>query len=148
MKLLKRTNQKRRRGAALVEAAVVLPLLLLIVMGIIEFGRAMMVVQLVTNGAREGARLAIFDGQTNATVRQSVRTSVSNSVGCAETDITVDFTITPDPANSTTGNEISNSSTGDLITVDVSIPYSAVGYVNTGFLSTSNLSAKTTMRRE
>jgi Flp pilus assembly protein TadG len=41
--------KSRRKGAALVEAAIVLPVFF---MGIVEFGRGM----LVTNGSREAAR--------------------------------------------------------------------------------------------
>ena len=42
-----------RRGAALVEMALVLPIFFGVVLGIVEFGRAMMVSQMVTNAARE-----------------------------------------------------------------------------------------------
>jgi Flp pilus assembly protein TadG len=45
------------RGTALVEFALVLPLLLVLVMGIIDFGRAFQTVVTLTNAAREGARL-------------------------------------------------------------------------------------------
>ena len=42
---------KHRRGAALVETAMVLPMFFLVVLCIVEFGRAMMVSQLVTTAA-------------------------------------------------------------------------------------------------
>ena len=48
-----------RRGVAAVEMAFVFPIFMLLVLGVIEFGRYMMVGQLVTNAAREGSRLAI-----------------------------------------------------------------------------------------
>src|SRR5690606_33312307 len=74
MKALRRPpHRKQRRGAALVEAALVLPVFVGVTLGIVEFGRAMMIGQLVTNAAREGARLAIIEGSTNSDVEASVR---------------------------------------------------------------------------
>jgi Flp pilus assembly protein TadG len=49
---------EHRRGQALVEAAMVLPLLLLLLVGIMEIGRAWNIRQVVTHAAREGARAA------------------------------------------------------------------------------------------
>lgn len=52
-------------GQALVEFALVLPLLLLMVLGVIDFGRAWNLHQVLTDAAREGARKAvIFDPAT------------------------------------------------------------------------------------
>ena len=51
-----------RGGAAIVEVAMTLPIFFLVVFAIIEFGRAMMVSQLLTNAAREGARKAGYQG--------------------------------------------------------------------------------------
>ncbi len=47
------------RGASIVEFALVLPLLLLIVFGMIQFGMGWWLSQVVTNGAREGARFGV-----------------------------------------------------------------------------------------
>lgn len=46
----------RRRGQALVEFALVVPLLLLLIVIVIDFGRALYVQTAIQNGAREGAR--------------------------------------------------------------------------------------------
>ena len=67
-----------RRGAVAVEAAIVLPILLILMLGIWEVGRMIQVQQILTNGAREGARLAA-GGYVNSTpvtapmVQQAVR---------------------------------------------------------------------------
>ncbi len=50
---------KNERGAALIEAAVTIPIILLIAVGIFEFGRAYQTWQVLTNAAREGARVAV-----------------------------------------------------------------------------------------
>ena len=48
----------RQRGSELLEFALVLPLLLLLVFGIAEFSLVLFDKAVVTNAAREGARLA------------------------------------------------------------------------------------------
>jgi hypothetical protein len=61
--------RRDERGAAMVEMAIVLPILLLFVMGIVEFGRAWNIYQVITDAAREGARRAVVrDGDTAAKV--------------------------------------------------------------------------------
>ena len=56
---------KSERGAALIEAAITIPLLLLISVGIFEFGRAWQTSQVLTNAAREAARLAVLPARAN-----------------------------------------------------------------------------------
>ena len=51
-----------QRGAALLETALALPLVLLVAVGIFEFGRAYQTWQVVTNAAREAARVAVVPG--------------------------------------------------------------------------------------
>jgi len=64
---------RNQRGAALLETAVTLPLVLLVSVSIFEFGRAYQTWQVLTNAAREGARLAVLEGQTDAQVTSTVR---------------------------------------------------------------------------
>lgn len=64
-------------GAEVIEFALTLPLLLLVVLGIIEFGFLFQEYEVVTNAAREGARIAVLPTysatagvtQTNVTTR-------------------------------------------------------------------------------
>ena len=60
------------RGQALVETAVVLPLILLVSVSIFEFGRAYQTVQVLTNAAREGARVAVLPDSTVSDVQSRV----------------------------------------------------------------------------
>lgn len=53
------TNKQRRRGSALVETAMTLPVCLLLIFGIMEYGRYLMMMHLINNAAREGARYAV-----------------------------------------------------------------------------------------
>ena len=64
-------------AAQLVEFALVLPMLLLVVLGIAEFGFIFQRYEVVTNAAREGARMAVLPGFTNADVIARVRTYVT-----------------------------------------------------------------------
>jgi Flp pilus assembly protein TadG len=64
---------KNQRGAALIETAVTLPLVLLVSVSIFEFGRAYQTWQVLTNAAREGARVSILTDQTDSQVTAAVR---------------------------------------------------------------------------
>ena len=52
---------KQERGAELVEFAMVFPLFLLLMVGIIEFGRAYNIYENVIHATREGVRAASAD---------------------------------------------------------------------------------------
>jgi len=66
-------TKSKRRGAAVVEMAVISPILITLIFGVIEFGWAFMVRQMVTNGAREGARTAAIQTVADdAEIRQAV----------------------------------------------------------------------------
>src|SRR6187399_1126377 len=68
-----RRRFRSQRGAAMIEAAMTLPLLLLVCVGILEFGRAYQTWQVLTNAAREGARIAVLPGMDDTAVRTRVR---------------------------------------------------------------------------
>jgi Flp pilus assembly protein TadG len=55
-------DRGRERGAELIEVAITLPILLLISVAIFEFGRAFQTWEVLTNAAREGARVAVLPG--------------------------------------------------------------------------------------
>jgi Flp pilus assembly protein TadG len=64
---------QQQRGTALIEAAVTIPILLLISVGIFEFGRAYQTWQVLTNAAREGARVAVLPNPAAGSVEARVR---------------------------------------------------------------------------
>ena len=64
---------RSERGQALLETAITLPLLLFVAVGIIEFGRAYQTWQVLTNAAREGARVAVLPGTADASVTTRVQ---------------------------------------------------------------------------
>jgi Flp pilus assembly protein TadG len=66
-------RHRGEKGAALLEAALTIPILLLVAVGIFELGRAYQTWQILTNAAREGARVSVLPNQTTATIEGRVR---------------------------------------------------------------------------
>jgi Flp pilus assembly protein TadG len=65
-------RMRSEKGAALLEAAITVPIILLISVGIFEFGRAYQTQQVLTNASREGARIAVLEGTSDADIRTRV----------------------------------------------------------------------------
>ena len=63
---------RAERGVALVETALSLPLVLLITIAAVDFGRAYQTWQVLTNAAREGARVAVLPGVSDSAVQARV----------------------------------------------------------------------------
>ena len=128
--------KKARRGTAVVEFALVAPVFLLFLMGIMEFGRVMMVQNVLITAAREGARAAIITGATAASV-QAKATSYASTCGVPGTTATVV------PAN------LSTATTTTPIKVTVSVNFNNVSWLPAPwFLKNKTLSGSTSMRLE
>ena len=130
------------------ETALVLPIFFMIILGIIEFGRAMMVAQLLTNGAREGARLAVMADATNTNVETAVLDFVESSVGVPRGNVSVTITVTPATGNPDPANNLAVANKRDLCTVLVSVPFADVDYLPGEYLADRNLIGQCAMRRE
>jgi Flp pilus assembly protein TadG len=88
-----RASARNERGQALVEFAIVLPMLLLLLLGIVDFARAWNVYEVLTDAAREGARIAVVDHQP-AITEQDVRDAIvaagqRAAIGIDPADITI-----------------------------------------------------------
>ena len=126
-----------RRGVAAVEFAIVAPIFIILILGIIEFGRAIMVQQIITNASREGARRAIVEEATTSEVENVVNTYL------AATSVTNAVSVNVSPA---LGPSVGF---GDPITVTITVPYNNVSWLGTPwFLGGSQLTASTIMRAE
>jgi Flp pilus assembly protein TadG len=131
-----RSCRRNRRGAAVVEFAVVAPVFFLLVFGIIEYGRMVMVQQLITNASREGARRAVLDGATTTEVTTVVGNYLASGGIHGAT-----VTVTPNPP--------ADAGYGAPVTVAVGIPFTNVSWLPTPmFLGNTTLSAQSIMRRE
>jgi Flp pilus assembly protein TadG len=71
-------TRTRERGSAMVETAICIPLLLVLMVGIFEVGRAYETWQVLTNAAREGARMAVLPSGSAADTTALVRQYMSN----------------------------------------------------------------------
>lgn len=135
-------QQASRRGATMVELAIVLPVLLLIILGIIEFGRGVMVQQILTNAAREGARQAVLPGMTTLQVEDRVNSYLDNtSVSGASRKVEV---------RDLNGNRVQVATVAprSTVVVFVSVPYDQVSFALRRWLGGRTLSASAAMRKE
>ena len=135
-KVGQRLPSHRRRGAAAAEFAIVAPFFLLLIFGILEFGRMIMVQQLLTNASREGARLACIDGTTFTDVDTSVKAYLANAS-------------VPGASVVVTPTALTTATPGTQITVGASIPFSQVSWIGSSWFDTDvTLSSSCQMRRE
>jgi len=118
-------HRSERRGQTLVEFALILPVFVLILVGIVDLGRAVYAYHTINNAAREGARQAIVD-QTTAHIQERAAQQAAG-LGIAESDIYVDFRLssTPDAENSCDANIGEYTSVGCLAVVRVPYDYFA-----------------------
>src|SRR5437763_904952 len=110
---LRRSQCRRRdrRGTSAVEFACIAPLFVLVVFGLIEFGRAMMVAGILTNAAQQGARAGVLDGAQVSDVTATVNTYLADaSITSATT------TVLPSPPSS--------AGAGQNVTVTVRVAFS------------------------
>lgn len=140
-------QDSKRNGSAMVEVAVCFPVFLLILLGIIEFGRAMSVNQLLNSAARIGCRAAILDGSTNTSVTSLVTSQVTSILGCDAANITVELTVT-DGETGTELADVSAASTGDVIQLDVRVPFSAVSWSVQNFIGDKPIRGECAMQHE
>ncbi|HPP54067.1 MAG TPA: TadE/TadG family type IV pilus assembly protein [Thermoguttaceae bacterium] len=120
----------------MVEFAVVAPLFFLLVLGMIEFGRMLMVQQILTNASREGARRAVLDKATTSEITTAVQEYLAGSGIDGAT-----VTVSPNPPSS--------AAYGEPVSVTVSVPFYEVSWLPTPiFLGGKVLQSTTAMRRE
>jgi Flp pilus assembly protein TadG len=128
--------------------ALVLPVFLSIVLGIIEFGRAMMISNLVANAAREGARLSVTSGSTNSSVTSAVQNFMTEATGVSSGNVNVTITVTAAAGNPNPANNVANASRGDTCTVHVTVPFNSVSLIPADHLAGINLVGHSAMRHE
>ena len=66
-------TDSRERGSAMVETAIAIPILLVLMVGIFEVGRAYETWQVLTNAAREGARMSVTPGSSQSNTTALIR---------------------------------------------------------------------------
>jgi Flp pilus assembly protein TadG len=152
-----------RRAVSVVEFAVVAPVLLLLLLGMVEMGRAIMVRQALNDAVRKACRTGALPGRSNAQILQEVNDILGdNSIGLTavvaapngsgatvdSSGNTVDPSTTPVVTIQVNGSsfdasgnmvDAANAQKGDQITVKVSVPFSRVAWVPPVFLTGKNV---------
>lgn len=83
-------RRKLEKGQELVEYALILPIMLLILMSILDMGRAVYYYSAIHNSAREGVRYGIINPDDPAGIEAVVR---NKAVALQPTDLTVVVTL-------------------------------------------------------
>ena len=94
-------SRASERGAAAVEFALVAPILVLLILGIMEFGRAYNAQVSLTNAAREGVRVMAISNDQTAAKTAAKNAAVSLNPPLADTNFTFS------PASCTSGAQMS-----------------------------------------
>jgi Flp pilus assembly protein TadG len=136
----------RRRGVTLVEMAIVVGVCLILLLAIFEYGRFIMVKQLVENAAREGARQAVVS--TNTLTTQDIQNTVTNYlVGQPLQNLNIQV-YKADPTTGANLGTWNSAAFGDGIAVQVTGGYKPI-LPTFGFLpATVTVQAESLMRSE
>ena len=140
-------HDRRERGSQLIELALVLPMLLLMFAAIVDFGLLFQRYLVISNAAREGARIAVLPGYTSTDVQNRVTQYVRQSTG--------DNTLSPTAALATvsiTPTAASPPFSAAQVTVSLTHNYLVIGPVSAlfggGSWTSITLVARSTMRVE
>jgi Flp pilus assembly protein TadG len=110
---------RNRRGQALVEFALVLPMVLALVIAVFEFARAWNIQQVITDAAREAARVAVVangNDKTPGEIQPMVESAINNALSTAAID----------PATATITTTGLGAGRDVNATIGISIPYQFV----------------------
>jgi len=144
VKLLRRLGC--RRGAELIEMALVLPLLLVLLAGIVDFAFLFQSYEVVTNAAREGARIAVLPGYGSAGVIQGRVAAYVAASGLAGTPTTSVSNVTVSPGGG------APAFPAVQVSVDYTHQFVILGPMMTliggSFMNSLTFTASSTMRRE
>ena len=134
------SNPKNAKGQVLVELALLLPLLLLLILGIIEFGRAFYMKNTLSNAVRHSARKAIVNTNWN---QSTIRFWTYSAVPPGWQNDTVIPTIQSTPTSPPT------SGSGAAVTVQATMKFDTiVPNFYFPFIDYKTITAQATMRYE
>jgi Flp pilus assembly protein TadG len=141
-----RRGRRSERGAELIEFALILPLLIFIILGLVDFGFMFQRFEVVTNAAREGARIAVLPGYLEPDVTARVTSYLTNG-GVAATTSNTSVSVTNVAIAAGAGPAL----TGKRVQVTYASPYLFLGPLAGWFggsFTTANLTGVAIMRDE
>ena len=120
-----RTVPSRERGTALAEFAICFAASMLLIMGIVDFGRAMYTYHLISDAARMGTRYAIVRGSScTASGCPATSTSVQTYVrGLAPELASASITVNTTWSTTSSCNSSPATSAGCQVAVQVTYPF-------------------------
>ncbi len=130
-------THRGRRGVTTVEAALILPLLLTMTFAVCEYGWMLMKSQQVANAARQGARIAAIADGTNESAITAIN-ALMTSAGLDGSGYTV--TVTP--------GDVSALEAGETLSVQVSVPTSAINLTGIALPMPANIQSSVSMAKE
>jgi Flp pilus assembly protein TadG len=134
MSVLPRRKRPARPAVAAVEFAVLLPILTILLLGMFELSRVLLVKESLSNAAQQAARTATRPNTKNSDVTQEV-TDVLSAAGITSSTVTIQV-------NDVTA-DVSTATRYDKVSVRVSVPVSQVFWVSTIFVSGSTVESET-----
>ena len=153
-----RHRKSERRGTAAVETAVVLPVYVLLLFGVIEFGHAHMVVNLLQSGCRMGARIGSTAGPTTAEIEQRVRQMLDAGLNESNVSIWIQdasslddgaaWPVTDAMVAALPDIELSTAEPRQLFVIRASVAYNDISLLPMPFLDGMRLKAQCFMRHE
>lgn len=121
------------------EFALTIPVFLALIFGMTEIGRGFMVTHLLNSAARNGCRTGILSGKSNTDVTTAVTNSLSGQgISGTTTTIKVNGSVA----------DVSTASSGDEISVTVSVSGSSVSWLGTAMFLSGTLSGRFALRHE
>lgn len=157
--LVRRLRSRRmlacRRGASLIEAALILPIVMMFLIGILEYGRYVMMQQVLTNAAREGAHYALAHTEAvtiSGTTYGNATSDVINAVNkaCAGQQLSGQ-TITvyeSDSSGNTNVGAWTDAASGEPICVKITGTFNFIVPQLLNLPSTKAVTIKSVMRSE
>jgi Flp pilus assembly protein TadG len=143
--LLPSRSRRASRGQALVETAVILPVFLMLLLGVLDMGRAVWATTSLASAAREAARYAIVHGGNSAAVatKQTIMDAAVTAAIAGGSNVTATVCYGPNCSGNVDTLGASNAR-GQTVTVVVS---SNVDLIVPSFVGRSsfNLSGSSTM---
>ncbi|MGK2851948.1 MAG: TadE/TadG family type IV pilus assembly protein [Candidatus Limnocylindrales bacterium] len=162
-------RRRRARGQSLVEFALVLPIFLLLLFGVIDAGRLVYLHTVLSQAAREGARLTSVEASwlaqghpscgtaggpvcpANATVlKADVLTATNRMISPFAAITTSQLYVRCDPSGgaptgSWTGSSCSSNTTGSIASVRLESTFTPITPVLSGLIGTLTMSASSSM---
>jgi Flp pilus assembly protein TadG len=142
-RLADRARGRATRGQALVEFAIVMPIIVVVVLGLLDLGRAVYAYNTLAQSARQAARTAIVNQVTADVKAQAVASGAT--LGLTSSDVDVCFKTAAstqgDCGSSTNDCPQSDRAIGCLAIVRAHISYAPMTPVVALLMSTINLSS-------